>query len=88
MSTLQFINISPEDLINQIIEKVKANTPVAETQDLMNVSEAIDFLKASRTTLDLLVRKGIITRYKLGQSTYFKKSDIINALIPEKIKVS
>lgn len=88
MNAIQFINISPDDLINQIIEKVKTNTPVAETQDLMNVSETIDYLKSSRTTLDVLVRKGIITRYKLGQSTYFKKSDIINALVPEKIKVN
>jgi hypothetical protein len=88
MNTIQFINISPDDLINQIIEKVKTNTATAPTQDIMNLQETIDFLKSSRTTVDVLVRKGIITRYKLGQSTYFKKSEIINALIPEKIKVS
>jgi len=89
MQQIQFIGFTPDELIANIINELKTNLPQQtsqQTDELMTIKETMAFLKASRTTVDKLVRKGVIPRYALDSLYYFKKSDIIDLLVLEKVK--
>lgn len=86
--TIQFINISPEEFMANIIEQVKSNLPkpVAENNDLMTFKETMEFLKASRSTIQKYVRDKKLKCWHFEKTMYFKKSEILESLVLEKVK--
>jgi len=80
-----FINIDILDLENLIrncvhdeIQKIVKNN---ENSELMKAIEVCEYLKISKVTLFKWMRKGKIIGYHLGTRLFFKRSEIVNALI-------
>ena len=92
IGTIQMIQVTPNELANlisesvrtQIQELVNASTkeqPKTEN-DLLSRKETADFFKVSVVSIHTWMKDGIIKPYKIGNRTYFKKSELLNALVP------
>jgi hypothetical protein len=90
MQTIQLIQITPDELKNLISEAVKQtmyeicqSKPIAskpEDNDYITRIEASTFLKVSLVTIHDWSKKGLLKHYKLGNRTYYKKSEIIQKI--------
>lgn len=90
MSTIQFIQMSPEELVNLITESVKIQFNELSFQSTCNVSneqkefitrkETAQLFKVSLVTIHDWINNGIIKPYKLGNRTYFKYSELLENL--------
>ena len=71
-----------------IIEQVKSNLskPVTDNNDLMTFKETMEFLKASRSTIQKYVRDKKLKCWHFDKCKYFKKSEILESLVLEKVK--
>ena len=65
-----------EQFVNKIQPKLIAFQPEAE--EVFNRSEAAQFLKISKPTLDKLVAKEVVPFMILGDQKRFIKSDLLN----------
>ena len=65
-----------EQFVNKIRPELTAVQPEAE--EVFNRSEAAEFLKISKPTLDKLVTKGVVPFMILGDQKRFIKSDLLN----------
>ena len=65
-----------EQFVNKIRPELTAVQPEAE--EVFNRSEAAEFLKISKPTLDKLVAKGEVPFMILGDQKRFIKSDLLN----------
>ena len=92
IGTIQMIQVTPNELANlisesvrtQIQELVNASTkeqPKTEN-DLLSRKETADFFKVSVVSIHTWMKDEIIKPYKIGNRTYFKKSELLNALVP------
>ncbi len=87
MSTIQLIQVTPIELANIISESVKAQIQelvnVAKTEqpqeqnDFLTRKETAQFFKVSLVSIHQWMNDGIIKPYKVGNRTYFKKSELI-----------
>jgi len=80
-----FINIEIEDFMdlvrNCVREEIQEIVKNNENTELMKASEVCEYLKISKVTFLKWVKQGKIVGYHLGTRLFFKKSEIINALI-------
>ena len=81
-------NTSPEELTEKILNGIKSqlddlkeNFIIKEPDEFLTRKETAKFLKVSLVTLHHWSKQGIITPYKLGCRTYFKRNDIIDQLL-------
>lgn len=65
-----------EQFVNKIRPELTAVQPEAE--EVFNRSEAAEFLKISKPTLDKLVAKEVVPFMMLGNQKRFIKSDLLN----------
>jgi hypothetical protein len=88
---IQFISVTPQELADLITKSVKT-----EIQELVNATnkeqpqndseiyltrkETATFLKISLVTVHSWVNGGLIRPLKIGNKTYFKKSELINVV--------
>jgi len=85
---IQLIEITPNELANLISESVKTHIQELvnatnkeqpkDENDLLTRKEASEFLKISLVSLHSWMNEGIIKSYKVGNKTYFKKSELLN----------
>ena len=88
MSTLQFIQTTPEQLVELISEGVKTqlqdlkkDLQKQEANDqLLTQAEACEFLKIERTTLWNWTNKGKVQAYGIGNRRYYKRSELLECL--------
>lgn len=88
MSTLQFIQTTPEQLAELINDRVKTQFQKLRT-DLLNQeandqlltrAEACEFLKIEQTTLWHWTNKGKVKAYGIGNRRYYKRSELLECL--------
>ena len=89
MSQIQFINISPEQLQNEIIEGVK--TQLEDLKKFYQPKEPAQFvtrkyvmnemLHCSTGTLHKLTVKGVLTKYQCGGKILFLRSQVEEAIV-------
>lgn len=88
MSTLQFIQTTPEQLVELISEGVrsqlqdlKKDLRTQEANDeLLTRAEACEFLKIEQTTLWHWTNKGKVQAYGIGNRRYYKRSELLECL--------
>ncbi len=91
MSTLTFIESTPEALIEKINESIKLqledfkkNLNTHDPDELLSRKEACLFLKIEQTTLYHWQRAGKIKMYGIGNRRFLKKAELMECLILKK----
>lgn len=83
METIEFYRTTPEELsklisegINQQLEELKATIQQPTANDYLTRKEVKDLLSTSYPTIHGWISKKILKAYKVGNRTYFKRSEI------------
>ncbi len=89
--SLQFIQTTPEQVINATvngvkveIENLKKEFQPKQPEELMTRQETADFFKVDLSTIWAWQKKGKIQGYGLGSRVYFKRSELEIAIKPLK----
>ena len=88
MQTIQFIQITPEQLQNSIIEGVKHQLeefkkylkPI-EPNEFLSRLEVAKMLSVDLSTVHNWKTKGILTAYQIGGRVFFKRKEVENAIV-------
>ncbi|MHA3789980.1 helix-turn-helix domain-containing protein [Flavobacterium hauense] len=91
MKTLQFIQTTPEALVELInegvknqLEDFKKNLNQNDSEELLTRQEAYQFLKIDSSTLWHWTNKGKVQAYGIGHRRYYKKNELVQCLRPLK----
>lgn len=91
MSTLQFIQTTPEALADLIKEGIKSqledfkkNLQTHNPDELLTREETCKFLQIDSSTLWHWTNKGKVTAYGIGNRRYYKKAELLESLKPLK----
>ena len=91
---IQFISVNPNELADLISESVKASiqnltrglselsTP--QQKEIVTRKEVAEIFEISFVTLHDWIKNGILTPYKIGGRTFFKRSELMQLLINSK----
>jgi hypothetical protein len=89
MSTLQFIQITPEQLLEAIIAGVKQQLEIlkkdfkpTEHEEYLTRHEVAKLLKCDISTVHNWTTKGKLKPYGIGNRVYYKRIEIEQCLIP------
>lgn len=89
MSTLQFIQITPEQLLEAIIagvklqlETLKKDFKPQEPEEYLTRHEVAKLLKCDISTIHNWTTKGKLKPYGIGNRVYYKRVEIERCLIP------
>lgn len=90
--TIQMLNITPDELANLINQGIKRE--LSELKNLFNPEslesphltrrETAKFFDVSLNCLNDWKRKGILKSYKVGQRTFFKRSELMQVMFNRK----
>lgn len=90
MQQIQLFQVTPIELANLISESVKTQIQELvnatnkeqpkDENDLLSRKETAEFFKVSLVSIHAWMKDGIIKPYKVGNRTYFKKSELINVV--------
>lgn len=90
MGTIQLIQVSPNELADLICESVKIQLrellqgspvkPSEEEKEFLTRKQTIELLAISSVTLHSWCNQGILKPYKMGNRTYFKRSELMETL--------
>ncbi len=88
MQSVQFIQITPEQLQNSIIEGVKTQLedlkkhfePKIPTEYLSR-QETANLLKVDLSTIHNYTKQGKLIAYGIGSRVYYKRKEIENAIV-------
>jgi hypothetical protein len=91
-NTILLQNVSPERLTELIKDGVKSQLEdfkkefhsLNTKEDLLNRQQVLELLNINATTLWHYQNKGKIPFYKFANKCYYKRSEIMNSLIPVK----
>lgn len=84
-NTTQLYGITPDELTNEILERLKKEIIPLVSQkqsesllekDLLTIKQVVSILKISKTCLHDWVKKGILKSYKVGNRTYFYRPEL------------
>jgi len=82
----KFIQVTPEDLASLIQESVKQSLPDfpiqknSDQKEILTRSETAHLFSISLVCLHDWIKKEILKPYKVGNKTYFKRSEIMEVL--------
>ncbi len=88
MEQVQFIQVTPEQLQNAIIEGI--NSKIEDLKKLFQPKEPTEYLTRQQTaellnidlsTLHNWTKKGKLNAYGIGYRVYYKRHEVENALI-------
>jgi hypothetical protein len=87
---IQFISVNPNELANLIAQSVKTQMQELlissnkeqrkDEDDFLTRRETAQFFKVSLVTVHSWMKDGIIKPFKVGNRTYFKKSELVNVV--------
>jgi excisionase family DNA binding protein len=89
METINFIQTTPTELANLIAQAVRqelkmlnrqVEKPSEPTKDLMTRKEVAKLFDISLVTIHDWCNSGILKPYKVGNRTYFKRVEVMEAL--------
>jgi excisionase family DNA binding protein len=89
METINFIQTTPTELANLIAEAVRqelrmlnrhVENPSAPTKELMTRKEVAKLFDISLVTIHEWCKSDILKPYKVGNRTYFKRVEVMEAL--------
>jgi len=87
MPTLQFIQVTPEQLQDAIIQGVKIQLQELrnhfqpkEPTEYLTRNEVAELLKINLSSVHNWTKKGILTSYQIGGRVYYKRSEIENSI--------
>lgn len=90
MQQIQLFQVTPNELAILISESVKTQIQELinatnkeqpkDENDLLSRKETAEFFKVSLVSIHAWMKDGIIKPYKVGNRTYFKKSELINVV--------
>jgi excisionase family DNA binding protein len=90
--TIQLLNITTNDLTNLIKEGIKSE--ISDLKKTLNPEhlesphltrrETAKFFGVSLNCINDWTRKGILRAYKVGQRTYFKRSELVQVMFNQK----
>lgn len=88
MSTIQFLQTTPEQLSDLITESVKKQLQDFKTdlskqqasEDLLTRDQACKFLKINSSTLWAWTNKGKVIAYGISNRRYYKRSELLECL--------
>jgi hypothetical protein len=87
MQKLQFIQVTPQELATLIQESVKQSLPTtplhsieSNQKEILTRSETANLFSISLVCLHDWVKKQILKPYKVGNKTYFKRSEVLDVL--------
>lgn len=85
--TIQFIQVTPEQLQETIIkgvksqlEELKKHFQPKEPNEYLTRSEVSDLLKIDESTVHNWRKKNILTAYQIGGRVFYKRKEIENAI--------
>ena len=82
--TIQFIQVTPKQLQNAIIEGVKQQLkhlkPI-EPNEFLSRSEVAKMLGVNESTIHNWRVRGVISAYQIGGRVFFKRKDVENAMV-------
>ncbi len=86
--TIQFVQVTPEQLQNAIIEGVKQQfnefrkhfKPI-EPNEYLSRSEVASWLGVNESTVHNWKTKGIISAYQIGGRVFFKRKEVESAIV-------
>ncbi|MHA8108109.1 helix-turn-helix domain-containing protein [Aquirufa sp. A-Brett2-W8] len=87
MTQVQFIQVSPQELATLIQESVKQSLPTppfptieSKQKEILTRIETANLFSISLVCLHDWVKKAILKPYKVGNKTYFKRSEVMEVL--------
>ncbi|WP_242121650.1 helix-turn-helix domain-containing protein [Aestuariivivens sediminicola] len=88
MQTIQFIQVTPEQLQNAIIEGVKLQLQdlkkhfqPKEPNEYLTRADVAEMLKIDLSSVHNWTKRGILTSYQIGGRVYYKHKEIENAIV-------
>jgi len=90
--SIQLLNITTNDLTNLIKEGIKSElTELKKTLNIESLEsphltrrETAKYFDVSLNCVNDWTRKGILKAYKVGQRTYFKRSELLQVMFKQK----
>jgi len=88
MGTLQFIQITPEQLQNEIIkgvktelEQLKKDFQPKRPSEYLTRNEVAEMLKIDLSSVHNWTKKGKLKAYGIGGRVYYKREEVENSII-------
>jgi excisionase family DNA binding protein len=88
MQTIQFVQVTPEQLQKAIIDGVKLqfnefkkHFKPTEPNEYLSRSEVAKMLSVNQSTVHNWKTKGIISAYQIGGRVFFKRKEVENAIV-------
>ena len=88
METVQFIQVTPEQLQNAIIEGVKSQLQdlkkhfqPKEPNEYLTRVEVAEMLKIDLSSVHNWTKKGILISYQIRGRVYYKRQEVENAIV-------
>jgi hypothetical protein len=90
--SIQLLNITTNDLTNLIKEGIKSElldfknsiNPESLESPHLTRRQTAEFFGVSLNCVNDWTRKGILTAFKVGQRTYYKRSDLLQVMFNQK----
>jgi excisionase family DNA binding protein len=80
-----FIELTVKQTIEKVIQEFQLQTSEPQ-KEILNVSEAAEFLGLAKPTIYSLTSKGVIPHFKRGKKLYFKHSVLMDWIDKGKCK--
>ena len=90
MKTVQVLNVTPNELVDLINEGIKSQlqdfsiqlktTPKGDERPHLTRKETAQYFGVSLNCINDWCNKNILKPYKVGQRTYFKRSDLLQVM--------
>ena len=88
MGTVQFIQVTPEQLQNEIIkgvktelEQLKKDFQPKQPSEYLTRNEVAEMLKIDLSSVHNWTKKGKLKAYGIGGSVYYKRDEVENSII-------
>ena len=89
MQTIQFIQVTPEQIQDAIINGIKAEIELLkkdfqpkEPLEYLSRQEVADLLKVDLSTIHNWTKKGKLKAYGIGHRVYYKRQELEEGIIP------
>lgn len=76
------VNVAFNQNVQNLIQSI--SEPPAVKKDFLTRKETAEFFGVSFPTIHLWINDGLISSYKMGNRTYFKRSELIERLLNSK----
>lgn len=88
METVQFIQVTPEQLQDAILEGVKRqlddlkkNFEPKTPNEYLTRNEVSEMLSVDLSTVHNYTKKGILQAYQIGGRVYYKRTEVENSIV-------